>query len=83
MALSNPVTPVPGTSAFAVTASDSVTFPPSVIYVGGTGAVAILPADGSTTPVVFSGVPAGATLPVLAVQVRATGTTATNIVRIS
>lgn len=82
MALSNPVTPVGGTSAAAVTPSDTAAFPPSVIYVGGTGAVAVVPADGRGS-VVFAGVPAGAQLPVLATQVLATGTTATNIVRIS
>ena len=82
MSLSNPVTPVGGTSAKAVTPSDTTAFPPSVIYVGGTGAVAVMPADGYG-PVTFSGVPAGATLPVLAIQVYLTGTSATNIVRVS
>lgn len=82
MALSNPVTPVGGTSAAAVTPSDSAAFPPSVIYVGGTGNVAVMPADGKG-PVTFSGVPAGATLPVLAIQVLSTGTTATNLTRVS
>lgn len=82
MALSNPVTPVGGTSAKAVTPSDTVAFPPSVIYVGGAGAVAVMPADG-VGPVTFSAVPAGSTLPVLAIQVYSTGTVATNIVRVS
>ena len=82
MALSNPVTPVGGTSAAAVTPSDSTAFPPSVIYVGGTGNVAVMPADGKGA-VTFSAVPAGFTLPVLATQVLATGTTATNITRVS
>ena len=43
------------------------------------------PAAGSTggAAVTFVGVPAGATLPALAIQVLSTGTTASNIVRVS
>lgn len=82
MALSNPVTPCGGTSAFVVTPSDTAAFPASVIYVGTTGNVAIKPADGGAA-VTFVGVPAGATLPALAMQVLSTGTTASNIVRVS
>ena len=87
MALSNPVTVCGGTSAKAVTPSDTAAFPPSVIYVGVTGNVNAMPADqeraASPTAVVFKGVPAGSTLPVLAIQVFSTSTTATDIVRIS
>jgi hypothetical protein len=48
------------------------------LFVGGAGNVALVTAVGST--VVFTGVPAGAILPVRCTQVRATSTTATNIV---
>jgi hypothetical protein len=81
MALSNQVTPVGGTSAKAVTPSDTAAFPPSVIYVGGTGNVNVMPADG-IGPVVFASAAAGSALPVLAIQVYSTSTTATNIVRV-
>lgn len=65
-----------------VTPSDSsvndLTVPISVsIYVGGTGNVAVVMAGGDGTPVVFTAVPAGTTLPVRAVRVAATLTTAT------
>lgn len=50
----------------------------NAIYVGGAGNVAL---DTPTaTNVVFSGLPAGTTLMVAATRVRATGTTATNLI---
>lgn len=81
----NPTTPVniraAGIiSAVAVVPSDGTVFVPSSIYVGGAGAVAVMPADG-VGPVTFSGVPAGSVLPVLVTMVYATGTTSTLIVR--
>lgn len=48
------------------------------LYIGGTGDVAVVCADGST--VTFVAVPAGSLLPVQVVQVLATGTTAGDIV---
>lgn len=48
------------------------------LYVGGTGNVTVVDADGNTT--LFSAVPAGFILPVVCKQVKATGTTATLIV---
>lgn len=70
---------VPG-DAEAVTPSDSATFIPSLIYVGGTGAVKVTTSQG--TDVVFSGVPAGNTIPVRVIKVWSTSTTATAIVRV-
>lgn len=69
----------PAQDAAAVTASDT-THLGNVrgLFVGGAGDVALVTAAGST--VVFAGVTAGAILPVRCTQVRATSTTATNIV---
>ena len=79
MAMHNPFTSTPPTAAAAVTPSDTLTFPPSLIYVGSVGDVAVLPADqaGAATPlaVTFTAPPVGTTLPVLAIRVMATGTT--------
>ena len=62
----------------AVTPSDSTTLTPTrALYVGGTGDVAVVMADGVT--LTFTAVPVGI-LPVQVVKVLATGTTATNIV---
>lgn len=47
------------------------------IWVGGAGDVAVVFAGGSGTAVVLSAVPAGTLLPVRAVRVASTGTTAT------
>lgn len=51
------------------------------VYVGGTGAVAVICAEDSSA-VTFAGVPAGTMLPVLVTRVLATGTTATNMLAI-
>jgi len=69
------------TDVFAITPSDSVALSKVVkaLYVGGAGNVAVK-TGGSSTAVTFSGVPAGAILPVRAAFVMATNTTATNIV---
>ena len=69
----------PGDAA-SVTPSDTNSFPPSVLFVGGVGNVTILTAQGST--VLFFSVPGGSIIPVQATKVLATGTTASNIVRI-
>jgi len=47
------------------------------VYVGQTGDLALTMADGST--VTFANVQAGSLLPLRAVRIRATGTTATSI----
>ncbi len=79
--------------AFAVTPSDSVelTAIPRGLYIGGAGDVTVIlrgdpingtsPATQTTTvPVTYKAVPAGTLLPIAAAYVKATGTTATNIV---
>lgn len=67
----------------AVTPSDTDTFAfPVTIYVGVAGDVAIIPAGGPATPVVFKNLPAGSLVPVEVSQVRSTATTATNLVAI-
>lgn len=82
MAQSNPMTPLPGTTAIAVTPSDSAAFPPSRIWCGGAGTVTVRCADGLNTTL-FTSIAAGSEVPVLAIGVMSTGTTATNIVRVS
>lgn len=78
MSTPNSNTPLFPTNAQALTVADQ-DLPPGVIYVGGAGAVAVMPADGSG-PVTFSGLQAGQTVPVLVKGLRASGTTATNLV---
>ena len=67
-------------SAFAITKSDVTNFTFTVcgIYVGGTGDVVVVTKD--NTAITFSSVPAGTILPVRAVRVNSTNTTATNMV---
>lgn len=67
-------------SAVAVTASDSTTFEPSVIYVGVTGNVRVTTAQ--QDDVTFTSVPSGYVIPVQVVKVWSTSTTATSMVRI-
>lgn len=69
----------PGDAAL-ITTSDTVTFNPSVLYVGVGGNVRVLTAQG--TDIVFSAVPAGFILPVQVIRVYATDTTASSMVRI-
>lgn len=66
---------------FEITQSDTVNLSKATtggIYVGGAGSVVAVLWDGST--VTFTGVPAGAILPVVVIRVNATGTTATGLV---
>ena len=67
------------TKAVSITPSDSALLPPCMVYVGGAGNVAVMPAD-STTAVTFTGMPAGSVVPVMVKQVLSTGTTATAMV---
>lgn len=76
----SPTFPMFPGDAELVTTSDTTTFNPSVLYIGGTGNVRVQTAQG--TDIVFSDVPAGYILPVQVIQVYATNTTATNIARI-
>ena len=68
-------------SAFAITphASNALTQTVNAIYVGGDGNIACRLKDDSAD-VTFVGLVAGSILPVQATHVRATGTTATNLV---
>ncbi len=73
----------PGVDAVAVTPSDSVNFtngPCRALWVGGAGNVVVFFTSGNT--VTFTGVLAGSLLPVQALRVNATLTTATNIVAV-
>lgn len=65
-------------NAAAVTTHDTNANEFKALYVGGTGNVAVRTVGGQD--VTFNGVPAGATLFVEVRLVKATGTTATNIV---
>lgn len=71
----------PGEHAAAVTPNDSTDLTTACrgLYIGGAGDVTLDTVGGETT-VVFNSLVAGTILPVRAVRVRATGTTATNIV---
>jgi hypothetical protein len=73
----------PCRSAAAVTPSDTTDlgFVSRQLFVGGAGNVTAIMADGTT--VLFTGVLAGAFLPIRCSRVKATGTTATNMVALS
>ena len=70
----------PAESFFAITKSDSANFSFNVrgIYVGGTGDVVAVTEGG--TAVTFTAVPAGTILPIRAIRVNSTSTTATSMV---
>lgn len=70
----------PAKYAAAVTPDDSNDLPNASkrLWVGGAGNVALVTVGGSA--VTYVGVPAGTYLPVRAAQVKATGTTATDII---
>jgi hypothetical protein len=71
----------PSRTAFAITPHDSnaISPVPKAIYVGGGGNITLRTTEASSD-VVFANVPDGAIIPVRARFIRATGTTATNIV---
>lgn len=73
----------PALHAAAVTPNDSTDLTTTArgLYIGGAGNVTLDTAGGETT-VAFVGLTAGSVLPVRVARVRATGTTATNIVAI-
>lgn len=60
--------------------SDTVPNPPRAIYVGTGGDISLVSLDGDT--VIFKNVVTGTLLPVYFKQVKATGTTASNLVAI-
>lgn len=70
----------PATDAFLLTPSNTVDLPRAArgLYVGGAGDVALTTLDGSNAT--FAGLAAGTFMPVGAVRILLTGTTATNIV---
>ena len=70
----------PGDAATVTTSDTSNLREPSVLFIGTTGAVRVLTAQGSD--VTFAAVPGGTVLPLQVIRVYASGTTATNIVRI-
>jgi hypothetical protein len=69
----------PASRGFTITPSDTTPFtePCRAIYVGGAGDVTWVGLDGVACT--FVGVAAGSILPVRAMRVNATGTTATNL----
>lgn len=72
---------VPATVFEAVTPDNATGFTNGVsrgLYIGGAGNAAVVNVDG--TAVLFSGLTAGSVLPVQAIRVNSTSTTATNIV---
>ena len=64
--------------AAVITPSDTAFIQCNGIYVGTTGTVTVTTAVG--TSVLFTAVPAGAVIPLQITQIKATGTTASNIV---
>ncbi|MEK1908183.1 MAG: hypothetical protein AAAB13_20615 [Pseudomonas sp.] len=69
----------PASNAAAVTPNDSTDLPYTsrALFIGGAGNVAVIMAGGQT--VTFTGVTAGALLPIRVSRVLSTGTTATTI----
>lgn len=68
----------PASDAFPVTPSDAAVILTRALYVGVTGNVTVTTVSG--LDVQFTAVPAGTILPVRCKKVKATGTTATDIV---
>lgn len=77
----SPTFPMYPGGAVSITPSNTVNLAnPSVVYVGTTGNVRVLTAQGDD--VTFNNVPAGGVLPVQVIRVYSTSTTATNLVGI-
>lgn len=77
----SPTFPMFPGGATTITPSDSTNLPtPSIIYIGGAGAVKVTTAQGDD--VTFSGLQSGQVIPVQVIRVWATGLTATNLLRI-
>jgi len=72
----------PASRAFVITPSDSTIFShyTRALYIGGDGNIAVRLADMETGHVDLINVKAGTVLPIRARMVRATNTTATNII---
>lgn len=69
-------------AAKAITPNDNtdLSYVTKGVYVGGSGDITATMADGVSGDVVFKAVPVGAVLPIAVSRVKATGTTATNLV---
>lgn len=80
----SPVGPGPAVHLFAITPSDTDPLPQLTryIYVGGAGNITLI-AAGDTVAVELVAVPVGAVLEICAATVKATGTSATNLVGMS
>lgn len=77
----SPTFPMFPGGATAITTSDTVNLTtPSVVYVGVGGTVKVTTAQGDD--VTFVGILAGSVIPVQVIRVWATGTSATNLLRI-
>ena len=74
----------PARSCFAVTPSDTGELPllPKALYIGGGGSLVVRAID-SDADVTFANVAAGTILDIRIIAVRATGTTATNLIGLS
>jgi hypothetical protein len=82
MSTPNANTPLFPSSAAALTVAD-VDFTPSFVYVGTTGNLTVVPAEGpDTNTVLFSALPAGQVVPIQVKGIRSSGTTAGSLVRI-
>jgi hypothetical protein len=64
-------------AVYAMSSQTSMGNPGCFLYVGGTGNVSVITIGGDQ--ITFNGVPAGTTLPIQVLKLRATGTTATLI----
>lgn len=67
----------------AVTPADGSDLPRGLckgLYIGGAGNIVVEANNANRTQVTFSGVPVGTILPIQVIRVRATSTTATNII---
>lgn len=73
-----PTSPARYFSAVTPDNSNDLAYATRALWVGGAGNLSVIDLDGNT--VAFTGIPAGTLLPIRVARVRATGTTATNIV---
>jgi hypothetical protein len=64
-------------TVYSMSAQTSMGNPGCFLYIGGTGNVSVITIGGDQ--ITFNGVPAGTTLPIQVLRLRATGTTATQV----
>lgn len=70
---------MPARNAFAIQPGQPLAMIPAVIYVGGAGDITLRAVD-STSDVTYRSVPAGTYLTVRAEEIRAAGTTASDLI---